>query len=96
MEREILEFNNRLEGEDKAICDLLATTIDRRLPEAVAKIWHRHPVWSLAGNPTVGYSKQKRGVRLMFWSGSDFDEPRLDVLGQNSRMPRSSISQLPR
>jgi hypothetical protein len=38
-------------------------------------------VWFLEGNPIVGYSRQKRGIRLMFWSGADFDEPALDVLG---------------
>jgi hypothetical protein len=31
----------------------------------------------LEGNPTVGYSKLKAGIRLMFWSGADFDEERL-------------------
>jgi hypothetical protein len=30
--------------------------------------WHAHPVWFQDGNPTVGYSKQKPGIRLMFWS----------------------------
>ena len=30
----------------------------------------------------MGYSKQKPGIRLMFWSGADFDEPGLDVVGQ--------------
>ncbi|CAN5700879.1 hypothetical protein BH24ACI3_BH24ACI3_14450 [soil metagenome] len=33
-------------------------------------IWHRHPVWFLDGNPIVGYSKLKAGIRLMFWSGA--------------------------
>lgn len=44
-------------------------------------MWHGHPVWFLDGNPIVGYSRQKRGMRLMFWSGADFDEPALDVRG---------------
>jgi hypothetical protein len=30
----------------------------------------------------VGYSKQKPGIRLMFWSGADFGEPGLNVLGK--------------
>ena len=34
-------------------------------------------MWFLEGNPTVGYSKQKAGIRLMFWSGADFEEERL-------------------
>lgn len=46
-----------------------------------SKIWHAHPVWFIDGNPIVGYSIQKRGVRLMFWSGADFDEIGLNVIG---------------
>ena len=53
---------------------MLAAEIDKSLPEAENKIWHAHPVWFLDGNPIAGYSKQKAGVRLMFWSGADFDE----------------------
>jgi hypothetical protein len=34
-------------------------------------------VWFLDGNPTVGYSRQKAGIRLMFWSGADFEEENL-------------------
>lgn len=48
------------------------------MPEAENKIWHAHPVWFLDGNPIVGYSKQKVGIRLMFWSGVSFDEDKLD------------------
>jgi hypothetical protein len=62
---------------DRAICDLLRQEIDRGLPQATSKIWHAHPVWFLDGNPTVGYSKLRSGVRLMFWSGADFEEPNL-------------------
>jgi len=29
------------------------------------------------GNPIVGYSRQKPGIRLMFWSGTSFDEAQL-------------------
>jgi hypothetical protein len=36
----------------------------------------------LEGNPIVGYSKQKAGIRLMFWSGADFDEEGLNVVGK--------------
>jgi hypothetical protein len=36
----------------------------------------------LDGNPIVGYSKQKPGIRLMFWSGADFEEEKLDVVGK--------------
>ncbi len=82
MDPEILKYNEaRLLG-DKKICDVLAAEIDRGLSAAESKIWHAHPVWFLDGNPIVGYSKQKLGIRLMFWSGADFDEAGLDVIGK--------------
>lgn len=80
--KEIYEYNNSQSAEDKAICDLLATEITKHLPEAENKIWHRHPVWFLDGNPVAGYSKEKKGLRLMFWSGADFEEEQLEVRGE--------------
>lgn len=74
MNDDIAAYHHALSPESKAICDLLRREIDRGLPEAESKIWHSHPVWFLDGNPTVGYSKLKSGVRLMFWSGAGFDE----------------------
>ncbi len=65
MNQEILEYNNQENG-DRAICNLLKVKIYKYLPEAESKIWHKHPVWFLNGNPIVGYSKQKAGIRLMF------------------------------
>ena len=77
MNADIKAFNEQQESSDRVICDLLSAEIDNRLPEAQSKIWHRHPVWFLEDNPTVGYSKLKAGIRLMFWSGADFSEDRL-------------------
>lgn len=74
MHKDILAYNASQTPEDKAICDLLAKEIDHGLPEAESKVWHRHPVWFLDENPIVGYSKLKAGIRLMFWSGVDFEE----------------------
>jgi len=71
---EIAHYNHSLTPADSQTCDLLAQEIGRGLPEAENKIWHRHPVWFLNGNPIVGYSKLKGGVRLMFWSGQSFEE----------------------
>ena len=82
MSIEIAKFNAAQEPGDRAICDLLAREIERALPGAESKIWHRHPVWFLDGNPIVGYSKQKPGIRLMFWSGADFEEEGLAVRGE--------------
>ncbi len=63
--------------EERLICGVLSQAICNLLPEAECKIWHSHPVWFLDGNPTVGYSKQKAGIRLMFWSGASFEEDKL-------------------
>lgn len=81
MNETITTYNDLQSQDDKAICDLLAQTIDNELTEAESKIWHAHPVWFLDGNPIVGYSKQKAGWRLMFWSGADFEEPALNIKG---------------
>ena len=82
MNADIKAYNNNLEFSDKDICNLLAATIDNILTEADSKIWHAHPVWFLNDNPTVGYSKQKKGLRLMFWSGADFGVTDLNVRGE--------------
>lgn len=79
--KDILEYNDSLSVQDKAICDLLASQITKYLAESENKIWHRHPVWFLDGNPITGYSKEKKGLRLMFWSGQGFDEQQLNVRG---------------
>ena len=82
MNIDIQNYNDKQSPADKEICDLLATTITDTLPQAENKIWHTHPVWFLDGNPIVGYSKQKAGLRLMFWSGADFEENALNVVGK--------------
>ncbi len=74
MNTDITEYNKIQTPHEKMICDLLAKEIFAGLPETENKIWHRHPVWFLEGNPIVGYSKLKAGIRLMFWSGVSFDE----------------------
>lgn len=77
MNPEITAYNNSQLPDDKAICNTLADIIDQELTEAESKIWHAHPVWFLEGNPIVGYSKQKAGIVLMFWSGASFNEEKL-------------------
>ena len=81
MHADIQAYNDRQADAHREACARLAAEIARGLPEAEGKVWHGHPVWFLDGNPTVGYSVQKPGLRLMFWSGADFGEPRLDVPG---------------
>lgn len=60
---------------------MLRQEIDRGLPDAESRLWHAHPVWLLAGNPLVGYSKLKACVRLLFWSGQSFATPGLKPEG---------------
>lgn len=81
MNKEIESYIGQLTQSDREICNCLANTIDERLIAANSKIWHAHPVWFLAGNPIVGFSKQKKGIRLMFWSGADFNEEKLICSG---------------
>lgn len=81
MKKDIEAYNDSQAADDLAICNRLAEEINRNLPHADSKIWHRHPVWFLDGNPIVGYSKLKNSVRLMFWSGQSFDEPGLTPEG---------------
>lgn len=79
---DIQAFNDLLAPSEKLICEILAKLISAELSEAESKIWHAHPVWFLDANPIVGYSKQKRGIRLMFWSGADFEEDSLNIKGE--------------
>jgi hypothetical protein len=81
--KDILAYNAAQPPGDKRICNALAKAIDSALQQAGAenKIWHRHPVWFLDGNPIVGYSKLKDCIRLLFWSGQSFDETGLEPEG---------------
>ncbi|MET0298118.1 MAG: DUF1801 domain-containing protein [Flavitalea sp.] len=74
MNHTIITFNNSQTVTEQPICEILARIIDKKLEGAESKIWHSHPVWFLDGNPIAGYSKLKAGIRLMFWSGADFEE----------------------
>ena len=60
----------------------LFSIVDKELKGAVSKVWHGHPVWFIEDNPIVGYSKQKKGIKLMFWSGADFEEDKLNIRGE--------------
>jgi hypothetical protein len=71
------DYHAAQEPGDRAICDALCEIIAAGLPEAESKVWHAHPVWFIAGNPVVGYSKLKGCVRLLFWSGQSFAVPGL-------------------
>lgn len=85
---DILAYHDTLSEEDRAIGEVLAGAIDAALGKrkgATCKVWHRHPVWFLDGNPIVGYHRLKTPtpthrhgcIRLLFWSGESFEEPGL-------------------
>ena len=82
MSPEIASYNSIQSPSDKIICDKLLQKMDAVLTNAVSKIWHAHPVWFIDDNPIAGYSKQKAGIRLMFWSGASFDEVNLNIIGK--------------
>lgn len=82
LSNDIVAYNQSLDNQEALICNALAAIIGEALPEASNKVWHAHPVWFIDGNPIVGYSKQKRGIRLMFWSGADFEGVALPVKGK--------------
>jgi hypothetical protein len=86
--KDIESYNQRQDGAYKDICELLEKIITQGLSNTTAKVWHGHPVWFIEENPTVGYSVQKSGVRLMFWSGRSFKEP--DLTGK-SRFKDASV-----
>lgn len=81
MNKDVTAYHTALTKDDKAIVALLHREIAKALPEAESKVWHRHPVWFLDGNPVVGYCKRKDSVRLMFWSGQSFKEKELQKEG---------------
>ncbi len=86
---EIATYHESLDITNREVCETLAAEIDKHLKGAESKIWHAHPVWFLDGNPIVGYSLLKSGVRLLFWSGQSFDEP---LLQPNGKFKAAEIS----
>ena len=81
MEPAISKFHAGLDAAAFDICEHLYALINAALPDAESKIWHRHPVWFLGGNPIAGYSRLKSCVRVMFWSGQSFVTPGLQADG---------------
>lgn len=81
MNSEIEKYNAQQTEEDQKICDILMQEINRSLTNADVKIYHGSPVWFIEGNPIVGYSKLKKGIQLLFWSGASFDD-RLILVGK--------------
>lgn len=92
---DITAYNAAHSAADRKICSALARHIDAHFSKlgdtagaVERKIWHRHPVWFLDGNPIVGYHPIKSpvpSIRLLFWSGQSFDEPLLLPSPPNTR-----------
>jgi uncharacterized protein YdhG (YjbR/CyaY superfamily) len=82
MQQDIQHYIDQQSPDHQRVCEALAHAIDQHLAKSESKIWHGHPVWFLDGNPIVGFSKQKAGIRLMFWSGADFGEDALNDVGK--------------
>jgi len=83
MHPDIIRYHASLPLAEQQICQLLMDAIEQHLPQAEGKLWHGGPVWFLEGNPIVGYSKLKRCVQLLFWSGQSFDETGLSPVGKH-------------
>lgn len=79
MNKEIQSYNLKFGASEREICDELMEIIDENLGFSESNIWHSHPVWFIEGNPIVGYSKLKAGIKLMFWSGDSFGDDRLEA-----------------
>ncbi|SFT52727.1 protein of unknown function (DU1801) [Lishizhenia tianjinensis] len=78
----IEEYISSLNVQDQKICQKLTNLINEHLPATEQKIWHAHPVWFIDGNPIVGFSKLKMGIRLLFWSGQSFENTPLIAQGK--------------
>ena len=82
MNKDIVAYNKSQDETNRDICDILAGEIQKALDgKTTSKIWHGAPVWFSDGNPIAGYDVLKNCVRLLFWSGQDFDEPGLKAEG---------------
>jgi len=81
MATDIQKYNAAQKGEYKLICQKLEAIIAKDMSKAESKVWHRHPVWFLEGNPVVGYGVLKDSVQLLFWSGQSFKDTDLQPEG---------------
>lgn len=90
MKTDIQTYTAEQSEQNREICEQLMKIIDANLHFTESKLWHAHPVWFIEGNPIVGYSVQKAGVKLMFWSGADFDEA--DLLVGTGKFKDASIT----
>jgi hypothetical protein len=77
MRKGVTAYISLLDRNYQEIANYLFEIIEANLDATECKIWHRHPVWFIDENPIVGFDKLKNGLRLLFWSGADFEEEKL-------------------
>ena len=78
----IASYNAKLPPNQTEIVARLRTEIEAALSDAVAKVWHGHPVWFDGENPVVGYDARKNSVNILFWNGQALGEPELVAVGK--------------
>lgn len=95
---DILDYESVLSESDRIMCETLRKEIEKILPKATFKVWHGHPVYFLADNPIVWYTKLKNSIQLLFWSGQSFDEAGLSPTGnfQAAEKRYTDVSQIDR
>ena len=61
--------------------------INENLKNSECKIWHRHPVWFLDGNPIVGYNKLKDRNDFSY---EYFNQPKIEYFNQLFRISKKN------
>jgi hypothetical protein len=64
MNPEFIKYNKTQLSPFREVCDLLLKLLSENLPESESKIWHRHPVWVIDGNPVAGYRNNFNGPSI--------------------------------
>jgi hypothetical protein len=65
-----------------AVARILKKEIESLLPQAGSKLYHGMPVWFIGENAVVGIGlTSKKTIKLLFWNGQAFDEPKLIPIG---------------
>lgn len=59
----------------RSTAEALRAVIDAGLPDAVARVWHGHPVWLDGKTPVAGLKAYTRYVTFLLWRGQEVDDP---------------------
>ena len=80
---DVVKYNDQVSTANRQTIDLIFHEFVQALPDASFKVWHGHPVWFLGDIPVAGYQDHKSGVKVLFWSGKDFNESGLTGIGKH-------------